>query len=918
MKKTIFFFTAILFGVTVAGQSGDGKTAGTAYYGTISTPQSWTFAYNSGIIYVGQTGNDDLTVGTGGSLSIEAGVTVKFCTTASDLKISGSGSLSAIGTASSLITFTKNSQATWGHISFEGSTGSSVLDHCIIQYGLKSGTGVEGYGGGIHINSNSVSISNCQVHNNSAIWGGGIFVNMSVNPAISNCQIYSNTAISGGGGLYFWNYSFSAVINCIIYKNRCSGSYGGGGVFFGPLVGNTVLYNCTITSNTSDVNLGKNILFYNNTNTNRPKLYNTIIWGSSSNSIDYTFGQTPSVNDFNYCAIQGYTTGYTNCINLNATNNDPAGPNFYNVTAGSEDYRIYFISPCRDIGIATGAPATDILGNSRIGNYDIGAYEVQYSMWTGATSTSWSTQTNWVASVDPATGSGDVVIPTGLTNYPTGTPAPDFTIGSGKQMILYPGAKATLGSVINDGILKLESDSISGFSSLIAGSYSGNDATIELYLTGGGNKDTYKWHYISTPVSSLAVSVFAPTYTLDLAQWIESRPSLSLREGWVAYDGYIYSTGLMGGPTFSTLTPGKGYDYYRSANKKYTFSGQLNTGNVAVSLGFSGNVTLNGFNLLGNPFSSGLNWDDIVDSVYFKYPSNTSKGLYFTRDNVQCSYIGGVGVPGDVNGIIPPMQGFFNKTYSTGNTLTLPAAARIQNGIHPRYKSETIIPLVRLVLKDDTLSDETVVRFNNLAQPGLDNDYDAVKMFLDDSISSIYSVSPGVKYAINGQPFPDSSVIIPVVLNLTTNTLHVITASQLQGLDNYYVNLIDKSTDYNADLKTNPIVTFSAPKGTIAGRFILKVSNIATGIENPVTAQNSFNIYPANGLINIQTLADEWDGKTGSIKIMDLAGKIISNRINSEFSKNALLQIPAPNAAGIYIVELRSGPMKYVAKIIIR
>ncbi len=79
-------------------------------------------AYNGGTIYVGQTGNQDLTITTGGSLTIEAGVTVKFCTTASDLIITNNGILTANGTGSSYITFTKNTQATWGHISFQKMT----------------------------------------------------------------------------------------------------------------------------------------------------------------------------------------------------------------------------------------------------------------------------------------------------------------------------------------------------------------------------------------------------------------------------------------------------------------------------------------------------------------------------------------------------------------------------------------------------------------------------------------------------------------------------------------------------------------------------------------------------------------------------------------------------------------------------
>ncbi len=136
MKKTLLFLIAILFGVSAAGQLvGDGLTPATAYCGTITNAQSWTFAYNSGTIYVGQTGNEDLTITTGGSLTIQAGVTVKFCTTASDLIITNSGISNSKWLGSSNITFTKNTQATWGHISFQnmtpGFTSQSTINYCI-------------------------------------------------------------------------------------------------------------------------------------------------------------------------------------------------------------------------------------------------------------------------------------------------------------------------------------------------------------------------------------------------------------------------------------------------------------------------------------------------------------------------------------------------------------------------------------------------------------------------------------------------------------------------------------------------------------------------------------------------------------------------------------------------------------------
>jgi hypothetical protein len=500
-------------------------------------------------------------------------------------------------------------------------------------------------------------------------------------------------------------------------------------------------------------------------------------------------------------------------------------------------------------------------------------------------------------------------------------------------MILEPATQATLGTLTNNGTLKLNG-SVAGPASLILTSYikgSGATEEIQLFLTGGGTKTTRKWHYISSPVTSLAVSTFSPSVTLDLAQWIEPRPVTSFLQGWVAFDGYDYSTGLLGGPTFSNLDPGKAYDYYKNADYTFTFGGQLNTNDVTANLSYtSGNDGLYGLNLVGNPFSSGLDWDYIVAN---SFPPNTTKSLYFTRNNVLCSYIDGVGVPSDVNGIIPPMQGFFSKTYSTGNSIVLAAAARTQSNIHATYKrlqvtskglnTDTkgvqIIPLVRLLLTDDTLSDETVVRFNNLAKSSFDYDYDALKLFLSPDVASIYSSMSGVIYAINGLPFPAPSVEIPITINIATvSSSKTITALQVQGLDNYDVTLTDNSTGYVANLKTSPSITFSADKGNIAGRFVLKIGTLSTGIENPSITSGKFNIYSTYNNINIKTLADDWDGKSGSVRIMDLSGKTKNEYQNIEFSKNSLIQVAAPEVKGIYIIEIKSGIRKYVGKVIIK
>jgi len=901
-KKYTLFLLLVVLSLTGLSQTTSG---------TLDGDETWTTAM-SPIHITGNVTVDNET------LTINAGVTIKF-DAGTNLIITGTGVINANGSSGSEILFTEyTTDARWGHISFQsmGSADGSIIDYCIIEWGDVSGnSGTASVGGGIHVDFSDLTISNSIIRDNEAVWGGGIFVNKNKNPTISNCLIKNNDSDHGGGGIFCWDSVGSVVKNCIFDGNRSnetSLSYYTGGGICGQIGTSIKVLNCTFVNNTSNQTDGQSILLHSS---NDARVINSIVWGSG-NEIYLNGTNTTSIVN---CAVQGTgASGYVNSIDLNSSNSASDGPNF--VATDGSDWSIKFISPCRDIGTDTYTgvtiPSTDYDGNNRIGTTDIGTYEVQYSRWTGATNTTWGTATNWDESLDPPSSTGDVIIPSGLTNYPTASSPPDYTIGTGKKMILEPEAKVTLGAITNNGTLTLKYDA-SDISSLI---HSNIDisANVELYLTGGeAGTGNYRWHYISSPFNSLDTTAFTAV-TLNLAQYDETLCTSTTDQGWVAYDGYIYKTGLTGEDTFTSLTSGKGYNFYDNVDNEITITGQLKISDVPVGLSFSDQgASISGFNLLGNPFSSGLDWDDIVDGTYFTYPSSTSKGLYFTRDNVQCSYIAGVGTPGDVTGIIPPMQGFFTKTYSTGNTITLPAAARTHNSIHARYKGKSIIPLVRLSITKDSISDETVVRFDEQAKPELDYDFDAVKMFLSDDKMSIYSYDGETKYAINGLPFPEESMNIPLAINSPKADTVKITATQIQGLEDYSLILKDIDQDFSINLNEINEYIFNTDSGTVTDRFILTVNNLATGLQDIIDPEpeKAFNIYSSREILYIKPVKNGWNGKRTDLRIYDITGKIVQQQKNIEWYKGETKEISLNVAQGIYLVEIRSGSERFVGKV---
>ena len=185
-----------------------------------------------------------------------------------------------------------------------------------------------------------------------------------------------------------------------------------------------------------------------------------------------------------------------------------------------------------------------------------------------------------------------------------------------RSFIINPQTSVTVHRILNSGTLRLESASNeAGVASLLHRFYSGT-GTVEtkLYLSGGTSAGgAFKWHYIAVPIDNISAISFN---TLNLAQYIESLVTGGDNyPGWVAYDGYQYSSGLTLGNTFSTLSVGVGYNYYAAASATFTFSGALNISDVEIPVtSGTGYPDYQGYNLIGNPFASCLDWDYIVDN----------------------------------------------------------------------------------------------------------------------------------------------------------------------------------------------------------------------------------------------------------------------------------------------------------------
>jgi hypothetical protein len=504
-----------------------------------------------------------------------------------------------------------------------------------------------------------------------------------------------------------------------------------------------------------------------------------------------------------------------------------------------------------------------------------------------------------------------------------------LTIQSGCNVIIYPGTGLTSEEIYNSGTLVLESASNEmGAASLIHDFYDDNGGTgvvqIKHFLRGGQTPGgDYRWHYIASPVPNVAVTTYS---TLNLAQYIESLVTGSDNSvGWVAYDGYQYSSGTTLGNTFNTLTIGKGYNYYSSTDAIVTLTGQISYGNrnPPVTCG-TGYLDYQGYNLIGNPYAACLDWDY---NYNLTTPNFVNNAIYFTLNGTVASYVAGIGTDGGT-GTIPPLQGFFVKVNPGATQVPLRPASRVHNVEQLRYKKKSTandsatdtISFARLKMTGGNDSTDLVVRFNKNATNAFDAKYDAYEFSKTSGDINIWTTFAGTDYSINGLPFPETGMEVPVGINLKLNGTFRLLLSEMNKLENYSILLKDSYTNQLINLRNGEYAEFTSSPGSITDRYVLVITKSATAVSDISSSGKSFAIYSSPGkIINIRMVSDIAVTEKGTLTVYDLSGRKLYQQENVEW--HGLNEIKMVNmdvrTSGLVLVEVLTGNIKVVEKVLL-
>jgi hypothetical protein len=528
--------------------------------------------------------------------------------------------------------------------------------------------------------------------------------------------------------------------------------------------------------------------------------------------------------------------------------------------------------------------------------------------WTGTISTDWSNGANWCGGNAPIS-TDDVAISSGTTyspivdiTCPSFSTCNDLTINNGATLTIAPGKALTVsGALFNNGTFTIESDA-TGTGSFIdnGGIYLGGGSptiNVEKYLTNA------RWWYVSSPIYHARANSFGTLSSSTntgtrLFYWNEATAL------------YINVTGGI-----DVLEPLRGYSLKKFDAGALTAiftcapSGKspmsLNTGTI----GGTGNLTrtvngnYDGFNLVGNPYPSAINWGSSGIPTSGLTQTNLEPSVWYRTNGSFATYNWTSGTGQNTGqAIIPAMQAFWIRV-ATGQTtggLELTNATRVHNS-QAFYKKSLESNVFRIEVLRDTLSDEAVVGFYQNAQ-GVFEGYDSEKMFsTENDDPQVYTLTTdNTEVAINGfaELVANEERIVP--LGFLTNVAgpHTLQATNLNDFDqNISVYIEDVQQNVLKDLRQNSSYTFTSGAVNNANRFRLHFGNIAANISN-TAANTSILIYAVNNTVYVNTQ----EKGNGIIEIYDMLGK----KIMSQQSVEGLNKLQPNVSGGIYIVKVQS------------
>lgn len=358
---------------------------------------------------------------------------------------------------------------------------------------------------------------------------------------------------------------------------------------------------------------------------------------------------------------------------------------------------------------------------------------------------------------------------------------------------------------------------------------SGN-ITMERYIDAGA---TY-WRNFSSAVSGATVSQYlddfltagfpgSPWPAFPFNSIYTYDETLGAGDGWIGCTGTSQVIGVAQGLFVWSGDTITGTDPFL-----VDLSGPANQGPITFPVTYTnfGVVDEDGWNLVGNPYPSAIDWDspkwtkvNMADAIYIQDPDNQQFA----------SYVSGASTNGGSN-LIASQQSFW--VMATGTSPQLISREAVKSDVDaPFFKTGGLSPGMSITLSGDGYTDESVLRQVDGATLAYDPNYDAVERWGGwGTVPQLSLVNDSQQdFAIHSFDMSGNEWIVPLRAVVFTNGPYDLVFENVDELDVPCLKLEDLYTGITYDISEGTTLTFDMSDTTWDARFLLYVGRTYQG-----------------------------------------------------------------------------------------
>ncbi len=358
---------------------------------------------------------------------------------------------------------------------------------------------------------------------------------------------------------------------------------------------------------------------------------------------------------------------------------------------------------------------------------------------------------------------------------------------------------------------------------------SGN-ITMQRYIDAGATD----WRFITSAVSGATLAELNDDFVTSGFPGAQYPNWPIVTNPWPSIYGYdetqpgIQDSGFIAATNITNpMNVGQGFWVYSGdtsiGTQPFTIdiTGPPNVGDINLPLSYtnSGMPADDGWNMLGNPYPSTLDWDS---------PNITKTGInnaiYIWNPDLQqfSSYVFGIGTNGGSRNIASSQAVWLQATSAGASIQVTESSKTAVDGSFLKL-NPSLLPL-RIKAQNSFGQDELAFKFENNATNNYDLNYDAGKMIsVNTSLPNISSITNGIDFSINQMPAQE--IDVPIKILTGVSGIHTIEIENVTAFSNSACLILeDLFTGAIYDL--NAITTFTTyiyDTTTVTARFLLHI-----------------------------------------------------------------------------------------------